>query len=388
VATPAPRPGQTFEEFLHAFRAEALAAGIRPAVYDRVMARVTFQPRIVQLTETQPEFVKPIWSYLDTAVSPLRVSDGRQKEESNRLTLDRIENRFGVSQYILVAIWGMETDYGQAAGNFNLFNALTSLAYDGPRTAYARPQLIAALRMVQQDGFQPADMTSSWAGAFGQTQFVPTTFLAKAVDFDGDGRKDLWHSPADALASTANLLASEGWMHKRPWGYEVRLPHDFPYAQADLDIVKRTTEWGRMGVTTALGAPLHDANARGAILLPAGADGPAFMVFDNFRTLLKYNNSISYALAVCLLADRIRGMDTIVAHWPRSEQPLSRDDRFAFQQDLKTLGYDPGTVDGMLGSNTRAALRAYQRARGLPADGFATKALLDRMNRELAGHES
>jgi membrane-bound lytic murein transglycosylase B len=227
-------------------------------------------------------------------------------------------------------------------------------------------------------------MTSSWAGAFGQTQFVPSSFLRFAVDGDGDGRRDLWHSPADALASAANLLAQSGWERMAPWGYEVVLPPGFPYELADLDKTSTITTWRNMNVRAASGLLLPRSEALSSIYLPAGARGPAFIVYDNFRTVLKYNNAASYALAVCTLADRMKNGPPIMAAWPRDAIPLSRSERLAFQTDLKRLGFDPGALDAVMGRQARAALRAWQKAQGLVPDGFATEQLLESMERELA----
>jgi membrane-bound lytic murein transglycosylase B len=223
---------------------------------------------------------------------------------------------------------------------------------------------------------------ASWAGAFGQTQFTPTAFFKYAVDGDDDGHIDLWRSPADALASSANLLKQSGWVTAKPWGMEVMLPQNFAYEDADLDIVKPLSEWAARGVTLASGAPLPAGDDASAIYLPAGAHGPAFLTFANFKVILKYNNAGSYALAVALLSDRMAGAPGLVASWPRGERALSRAERIQFQTDLKALGFDPGAPDGVLGRNSRAALRQYQKARGLTADGFPTAALLAKLEAE------
>jgi membrane-bound lytic murein transglycosylase B len=372
-----------FEGFLRDFRTQALAAGIDGALYDQALGHVTLDPRIEQLNAAQPEFVKPIWQYLDNAVSDRRIADGEAALAANADMFAQMEAQYGVPRQILAAIWANESDYGRALGSFNIFQALATLAFEGPRTAYARPQLIAALKVAQEGPFATGTMFSSWAGAFGQTQFVPTSWLAHAVDFDGDGKKDLWNSPADALASAAQLLVDYGWQRGQRWGYEVKLPADFPYAQADLDIVKPLSDWRALGVTTVAGASLPDDQPNGAIILPAGGRGPAFLLFGNFHAVLRYNAAISYGLAVCLLADRLEGGAGVVASWPRDEQPLTRTQRFQLQRDLKTLGYDPGEIDGVIGRNVRAALRQYQMARNLPADGFATVSLLERMEGEV-----
>ena len=373
-----------FAAFVRDFRTTALAQGIRPETYDRSTAGIIRNPRVEQANLQQPEFAKPIWDYLDGAVSDKRVTTGAAVLVANAAILDRIEKRFSVPREYLVAIWGIESNYGEAMGHFNMFEALATLAYDGPRMEYGKRELIAALKMEERENLDPKEMTSSWAGAFGQTQFVPSSFLSEAVDFEGTGKIDLWHSQADALASAAVLLANAGWKQGAPWGYEVALPADFDFGEADIDTIKTVAEWKKIGVRKIGGEALGASDANASILVPAGAHGPAFIVFDNFKTVLKYNNAQSYALGVCLLADRIKGGGPIVAPWPRQEIPLSRDERIAFQNNLKKLGYDPGDIDGVLGHKVRASLRAYQKAHGIPADGFATQELLVRMEREIA----
>jgi membrane-bound lytic murein transglycosylase B len=390
--TPPPTPAQLaaqadakFAAFVHDFRDTALHTGIAPATYDASMANVRRNADVEQANLQQPEFVKPVWSYLDTAVSDDRVMHGEQMVAAYAAQLTADEARFGVPKEILVAIWGMESNYGTAMGNFNMFEALATLAYDGPRMDFGRKELLAALKMEEQEKLAPSAMLSSWAGAFGETQFVPSAFLAHAVDGDGDGRIDLWHSPPDALASTASLLADAGWERGLPCEYEVTLPANFDYALADGDSTRPISEWKKLGVTKASGVVLTKSEEPAAIYLPAGARGPAFLVFDNFKTVLKYNNAASYALGVCMLADRIAGGGPVMAAWPRDEVPLTQDDRIAFQTDLKALGYDIGDIDGILGHKARAALRAYQKAHGLPADGFPTQAILGRIGMDAKG---
>lgn len=368
-----------FQTFIHDERAVAIAAGIKPSVYDAATANIHRNQRVEDLNLNQPEFVRPVWLYLDSAVSNRRVSDGQQALSANLETLTSIEARYGVPKEVVVSIWGNESDFGHGHEAFNMFEALATLAYDGPRADYARPEFLAALKIMQQQHFDAATMTSSWAGAFGQTQFTPTTFLKHAVDGDGDGTIDLWHSNADALASAANVLADAGWQRGAPWGYEVRLPARFAYDQADIDTVKPIAEWRRLGVTKVSGATLPANQETGAVFLPSGARGPAFMVFDNFKVILKYNNATSYALAVSLLADRLKGATPVQASWPRDEKPLTRDERIAFQTYLTNLGYDIGAIDGVLGRKARAALRAWQKAHSIAADGFPTEDLLTRV---------
>lgn len=395
-APPAPLPGAAltaapaqpdlvkFAAFMSDFRAEAIKAGIRPEIYDRSMAGLTPNAHIFELDGKQPEFVRPVWEYLDGAVSGLRVKSGQQQLAAYSTALANLESRYGVPKEILVAIWGIESDYGVGMGHYNMFQALATLGYDGRRTALGRRELLAALKMEQREGYTPEEMTSSWAGAFGQTQFMPSTFLAHAVDGDGDGKIDLWHSVPDALASTAAMLAGDGWQKGAPWFIEVHLPADFPYAEADLEKASPVSHWRGLGVTAITGTALPDTPEKGAILLPAGASGPAFLVYANFKCILHYNNAAAYALAVGQLANRFAGGSAILHPWPRNEQTLNRDEAIAFQRDLKTLGYDPGDIDGILGGKVKSALRDYQRAKGLIPDGFATLGLLQKLESEIA----
>jgi len=374
---------QKFAQFIVDFRVTAINAGIRPDIYDRSMAGITRNASVERANTSQPEFVKPVWSYLDSAVSDDRVSMGQQMEATYPGMLSNLESRYGVPKDILVAIWGMESNYGQQMGSYNMFEALATLAYDGPRQDFARRELLAALKMEQEEGLSPSQMTSSWAGAFGQTQFEPSAFASHAIDGDGDGRRDLWHSPADALASAAVLLKNAGWTTGAPCYVEVTLPSGFAYEQADSDTAKPVSDWKALGVKRTNGLDLPAGAGNAAIYLPAGARGPAIMAFDNFRTVLKYNNAASYALAVCYLAQRIHGGAPIMAPWPRDEQPLTSDQRTQFQTNLQQLGYDVGTIDGVLGRKTRNALRQYQKAHGLPADGFPTMEMLGRLNADV-----
>jgi membrane-bound lytic murein transglycosylase B len=367
-----------FAAFLARFRSKALAAGISPAVFDRSLGAVTPNPQIYALENRQPEFVRPIWSYLDTAVSPLRIAEGRSELASHGAMLEQLEGRFGVPKQILVAIWGMETDYGADLGQYDMFQALSTLAFDGRRARFGERELLAALRMEQEEGYTPSMMVSSWAGAFGQTQFMPTTFLAHAVSAEPDGHIDLWHSPADALASTANLLVAYGWTADAPVLREVQLPSGFPYGEAELSNPQPTAYWQGLGVRTATGGDLPEA-PNAAIFLPAGAEGPAFLTYPNFKVLLAYNHATAYALGVSLLAQQIMGGPPVLRSWPRDEAPLDHADAVTLQSDLKLLGYHPGPVDGLIGPDVRAALRAYQRQEGLIADGFATHQLLLRI---------
>lgn len=371
IPTPrmAPHDDMRFYEFLDDFRGTAIEAGIKASVYDRAMSGISLNTRVQELNEHQPEFSRPIWEYLDSAVSDWRIAKGEEMLADNAALFGRLEKKYGVPRETLAAVWGMETGFGQSQGSFNLFEALATLAYEGPRADYGRTQLLAALKIAQNEHLDPQDMMGSWAGAFGHTQFVPTTFLDHAVDGDGDGKRDLSNSLADALASTASYLKESGW-GAGAWGEEVLLPKDFVYENADPNIRKSCDEWAKLGVRGARGQALSGGET-GAIYLPAGYRGPAFLTLANFEALLTYNTAASYALAIGILSDRLRG-GIVMGSWPRDEQPLSRDQIVELQQDLTAIGYDVGNTDGLIGNRTRSAIRKYQKAHQLPADGFVT----------------
>jgi membrane-bound lytic murein transglycosylase B len=379
-----PEDQAKFQAFIENFRAEALLAGIAPETYDRAMMGLSPDPRVEALNLAQPEFVRPVWEYLAGAVSEQRIAQGRALIAANADLFQRLEATYGVPREVLTAIWGLESAYGASIGTFNLFDALATLAFEGPRADYGKRQLIAALKILQAEDRDPATMVGSWAGAFGLTQFAPTTFLDYAVDGNGDGKRDLWDTPADALASTANYLQHSGWRMGESWGEEVSLAPNFPYEEADLDNRKSYAEWAMLGVTRADGAPLVQSSDEAALFLPAGYRGPAFLVGANFNVILKYNFATSYALAIGLLSDALKGAQGVTGSWPTDEAPLSLADRVTLQQGLSALGYDTGEADGVLGRQTRGALRAFQKARGLPADGFATSQILTRVLNERA----
>jgi len=371
-----------FANFLREFRSTALNAGISPELYDRATSGISVNPRVEELNEKQPEFVRPIWDYLSGAVTAQRVERGRELIGEHFGLFRRLSDRFGVPPQILTAIWGIETGYGRTTGTFNLIEALANLAFEGPRADYGRRELLASLQIAQQQNLDPGRMTGSWAGAFGQTQFIPTTFLKYAVDGDGDGRIDLWSSPADALASTANYLRQSGWQPGQKWGEEVQLPPEFAYANANLSVRKSVAEWEQLGVHAFPGQHLPAGDELASVILPAGYRGPAFLVLNNFNVLLKYNSAIPYALAVGLLADRMRGSSGVRASWPTDEALLDQSSAVALQDGLTALGFPTGGTDGVLGARTAQAIRAYQLARGLPADGYPTENLLLRILNE------
>ncbi|NIC04621.1 lytic murein transglycosylase [Billgrantia bachuensis] len=371
---------EDFQAWLSDFRRQARGEGIGEATLARALDGVRYRPRVIELDRSQPEFVRPIWQYLDSAVSQARISQGQAKLAEHRETARRMEQRYEVPAEVVVAIWGIESNYGGNFGDFSTIEALATLAFDGRRRDFARGELLAALRILEAGDIAPERMIGSWAGAMGHTQFIPSSFVTYAVDGDGDGRRDIWNSIPDVMASTANYLARAGWQPGQPWGVEVRLPQGFDYSQTELSTRRSSREWGGLGVQRVGGGNLPGFE-QASVIAPAGARGPAFLVGSNYRAILRYNNATSYALAVGTLADRIAGREGIQAEWPREVQPLSRSQVREMQQALNERGFDVGTPDGVMGPNTRAGLRDYQRSIGVTPDGFATLDLLQRLQR-------
>ncbi|WP_434986277.1 lytic murein transglycosylase [Vreelandella zhaodongensis] len=364
----------SFNQWLADFRRYAANQGISEATLNSALGGLRYRERVIELDRHQPEFVRPIWQYLDTAVSSTRINNGREKLAAHRDTARQMQQRYGVPAEIIVSIWGIESNYGSNFGDFSTLEALATLAYDGRRRDFARGELLAALRIIDQGDIAAEQMKGSWAGAMGHTQFIPSSFEAYAVDGDNDGRRDIWGSIPDVMASTANYLAKAGWQAGQPWGVEVELPASFDYSQTQR---RSSNEWAAQGVRAVNGElPAFDS---AAVIVPAGANGPAFLVGPNFRAILRYNNATSYALAVATLADAIAGREGIVHSWPRDEAPLTRADVRTLQQRLNSAGYSVGTADGIMGPNTRQGLRAFQRDQGLTPDGFATQSLLERL---------
>ncbi|MDJ0932473.1 lytic murein transglycosylase [Breoghania sp.] len=374
----------SFDGWKRSFWRQAYAAGISRAIYDNAMHGVTLDREVIAKTDNQAEFVKPVWDYLERVVSDTRIENGREKLRENAPVLYQIEKSFGVDRHVVVAIWGMESAYGAVLDNHKIMRpvvrSLVSLAYDGGRYKnFGRKQLIAALKILQHGDVDPAHMMGSWAGAMGHTQFIPTTYNAYAVDFDGDGKRDIWGSIPDALASTAAYLNSSGWEPGKTWGYEVKLPHGFNYALGDTRKKRPLAEWAKLGVRRTEGRNFPRPSDEVYLLAPAGAKGPAFLMLKNFDVIKRYNNADSYALAVGHLADRLRGGDAFVRNWPDGDRPLNDDETKRMQSLLNRRGYEAGTVDGKIGSQTRAAIRSYQRDVGMAPDGFASFLLLKQL---------
>jgi membrane-bound lytic murein transglycosylase B len=372
------------DRWVQSFWSKAKAAGISRQVYDAAMAGFDPDPTVLKSASNQAEFVRPIWDYLDAMLSARRLDGGQEALRRYGRLLEQIEARYGVDRYILLAIWGVESSYGAALENNaiikNCIRSLATLAYQGgSRKRYGEQQLLAALKIIQRGDIAPHLMTSSWAGAMGHTQFIPTTYEAYAVDFDGDGRRNVWSSPADALASAANYLAKAGWETGKTWGYEVRLPRGFDFRIADSGEARTLGEWERLGLRRTQGSGFPRPGDEARLLVPAGANGPAFLMLKNFRVIKRYNNADSYALAVGHLADRLRGYGTFAQDWPREELPLDRSQRMELQRLLAAHGLYGGAIDAKIGGGTRAAIRSFQHSAGLVADGYASVRLLQQL---------
>lgn len=367
---PAPQVGKpSFEQWLEAVAREAKALGLDAAAVDGALEDVEPIPRVIELDRRQPEFTQTFWSYLDSRVSENRLQKGRELLTKHKELLTRIEKTHGVQGRFLVAFWGLETNYGQFLGGFPVIDALATLAYDDRRSDFFRAELFDALQVLEQGHIERKNMVGSWAGAMGQPQFMPSTFARYAIDEDGNGQKDIWGSLPDVFGSAANYLSELGWDNDYTWGREVRLPNTFDLDLAELRTKKTLSEWQSIGVRRINGANLPNANIEGAIILPAGHRGPAFLVYRNFESILNWNRSLLYAISVGHLADRLVGLGPLQS--PRQqEKPLSRDQVTELQRNLNTLGHDAGEPDGQAGPRTRSAIRAFQRVAGLPADGY------------------
>ncbi len=368
-----------FQKFIESTRSRALKKGVSARLYDRAMAGLTPDPKVEKLAKHQPEFNTPIWDYIKKRVSAKRIATGRKMKIRHAATLAAIEKRYGVDRHILLSVWGMESNFGSFKGNQSIVRSLATLGYQGRRAKFGRRQLIAALQILQRGDVSAKQFTGSWAGAMGHTQFIPTTYNAYAVDWTGDGKRDIWNSVPDALASTANYLRKSRWRPTRPWGWEVKLPKKFNYRNAGKSGARTTLKWKKIGVVPANGERFGVADEVARLILPAGAKGPAFLVTRNFRAILAYNSSVSYALAVGHLADRIRGGKTFRGKWPVKDKPLTTSERKELQKILTARGFNTKGTNGRIGRNTLAAIRAYQRKVGLTPDGYASSRLLKRL---------
>ncbi|WP_457589988.1 lytic murein transglycosylase [Jiella marina] len=371
----------TFDRCVQNLESAAANSGVRRDIFRASFAGVNGPDRdVLEKAKYQPEFRDQVWDYLDNRVNDEQVAKGQALRARYDSWLDRIERQFGVDRDILLAIWSMESNYGATLERQDVMKSLpqalaTLACYDKRRAKFARQQLVAALKIVQAGHVAPRDLTSSWAGAMGHTQFIPTSYLAYAADMDGDGHANIWKSVPDALATAANLLRKNGWQSGRTWGYEVIVPAQY---RGKLERDNKTIgQWANLGFRRANGRPFPDGGERANLVRPAGDNGPAFLMTKNFFVLKRYNNADKYALAVGLLGDRIGGYDGLRVDWPRGYKPLSSDERYELQRHLSRYGLYDGKIDGKIGSGSKAAIMALQERAGLPKDGNASKALLD-----------
>ena len=362
--------------------------GLWPAAARRGVSRRTFEAhtaglepdlRIMDLLDAQPEFTKSFWDYLDLLVSEERIAKGREILATHRATFDAVEKAYGVDRHIVTAIWGIESKFGAAVGERPVVRSTATLACIGRRQAYFRDEFLATLEILERGDVAPDRLKGSWAGAFGPTQFMPTSFKRYAVDFDGDGRRDVVDSIPDVIASTANNLRKDGWVSGQTWGYEVAVPKGFNYLLADRSRQLTLAEWERLGVRRVGNQPFARPSDRAYLLVPAGVRGPGFLMLNNFRVIMKYNPAEAYALAIGHLADRMRGGGPVVQPWPREERVLTRAEVYELQQRLVARGFNAGEPNGRFGAKSCAALRDYQARAGLIPDGFATVAVLERL---------
>ncbi len=359
-----------FEQCVARFTQEAEAQGLTSTVVQDSLANLSWVERVIELDRRQPEFTTPFSDYLNRRVTDQRVEDGRRLLREHRELLARVEQKYGVPAPYLVAFWGLETNFGSYFGKMSVLDSLATLACDERRSTYFTRELISALRIIDEGAIAPDQMEGSWAGAMGHVQFMPSVFIRHAVDYDGDGKRDLWNSLPDAMASAGNFLSSMGWDDEYRWGREVHLPENFPYLEAGLKQRRPLSEWQSMGVRQPGGGALPTADIEAALLVPSGHRGPAFLVYDNFKVIMGWNQSEYYALAVGHLADRIAGAGKLSKAPPEDSPRLNRDQVMAIQEQLNTDGHDAGKVDGIWGPSTRQALGRFQSERDMVPDGF------------------
>ena len=358
---------------------EAHRRGISQAQYEAQTRELTPDLRIMDLVDAQPEFTKAFWEYLDLLVAPERIARGREILTQHRAVFDAVEKAYGVDRHVIAAIWGIESKYSTMIGERSVVRSTATLACIGRRQDYFRNEFLAALELLQRGDVTPDELKGSWAGAFGPTQFMPTVYKTYAVDFDRDGRRDVVGSIPDLIASTANYFRRNGWESGQTWGYEVEVPKDFNYLLADRARQMTLHEWQRLGIRRAGGKPFPQGGVRAYLMVPAGSQGPGFLMLHNFRVIMRYNPSEAYALAIGHLADRLRGGDAFVQDWPRHERALTLTERAEMQQLLARHGFEVGEADGRFGAKTRAAIRDFQAKAGLVPDGFASATVLARL---------
>ncbi|WP_407482574.1 lytic murein transglycosylase [Acinetobacter baumannii] len=381
-------PNNNFQSCLANLRSQTIAAGVSGSTYDRYTQNLTPDYSVIDKLNYQPEFSTPIWDYLSGLVDEERVALGKQKLAQHRDVLNRASQVYGVPAETIVAVWGVESNFGDISGKYPLLQALGTLSCEGRRQSYFRTEFFATMRILQRGDLTEDQLKGSWAGAFGHTQFMPSTYERLAVDFDGDGRRDLVSSTADALASTANFLNKAGWQTGMPWGFEVQIPAGMSIDGEGRRSKKPLSSWSARGVTRIDGSPLIQGPLSGStpagLMAPAGPSGPVFLVFKNFDAIYSYNAAESYGLAIAHLSDRLRGAGPFVSSWPTDDPGTSRAERREIQQFLINRGYDIGAVDGLIGDKTRVAIRQEQTRLGLNPTGRAGQQILRAFRQEQA----
>ncbi|MEO9303597.1 lytic murein transglycosylase [Acinetobacter pittii] len=381
-------PNNNFQSCLANLRSQAIGAGVSGTTYDRYTQNLTPDYSVIDKLNYQPEFSTPIWDYLSGLVDEERVELGKQKLAQHRDVLNRASQVYGVPPETIVAVWGVESNFGDISGKYPLLQALGTLSCEGRRQSYFRTEFFATMRILQRGDLTEDQLKGSWAGAFGHTQFMPSTYERLAVDFDGDGRRDLVSSTADALASTANFLNKAGWQTGMPWGFEVKVPQGMSIDGEGRRSKKALSSWSARGVTRIDGSPLVQGalsgNTSAGLMAPAGVNGPVFLVFKNFDAIYSYNAAESYGLAIAHLSDRLKGAGPFVASWPTDDPGTSRAERREIQQFLINRGYDIGAVDGLIGDKTRVAIRQEQTRLGLNPTGRAGQQILRAFRQEQA----
>ncbi|MCS5586603.1 MAG: lytic murein transglycosylase [Gammaproteobacteria bacterium] len=368
---------RSFESFLADIRTQAISQGISTTTLDQAFHGLTPNPKVIKFDQSQAEFSQNFWRYLGSRVSPYRLKNGKKLLQEHQATFQYNYQKYGVPPHIIVAFWGLETNYGNNTGNLSLVRSLATLSFDERRSVFFTEQLLTLLKLIDDNKIQ-ADAQGSWAGAMGNVQFMPTNVAAYGIDADGDGKIDLWDNKADIFASAANFLQKIGWHRGERWGREVTIPQNFDYQLANLNTKKTVNEWQALGVRTATSENLPSSTMKASLILPMGYNGPAFLAYRNFRAILRWNHSILYALSVGHLSDRLAGTHALFAK-PITEPSLSRDDIKFIQTSLNQLGFDTGEPDGVSGPKTRGATRQYQRANSLPIDGYVGYQLLQQL---------
>lgn len=371
---------QRFAVWKISFTNRAIAKNYSPELVRSVIAPAKINPLALERDANQPEFTKPVWSYVDNAASDARIQGGQDKMTEVDPVLDVIEARYRVPREVLTAIWGLESSYGRILGTHDIVDSLSTFAFEGRRKTFGESQLFALLDLLAAGDVRQEQLTGAWAGAMGMTQFIPTTFRDYAVDLDGNGNKDLWTDPGDALASAANYISRSGWRTGEPVMTEVKLPNGFDYSVTDGS-KKTVNDWTGLGVQPVSGQrwSTEAGFLEAKLIAPGGAKGPKFLTFKNFDVLKRYNNSTSYVMGISILADALERKPGIQQDWPRSDELLSFEDKKSMQQKLTDLGFDTKGVDGRIGPNSRRAIRAWQAANGLTADGYMEQRLFKRL---------